>query len=261
MLEAAQYAESSFVTLTYASDKLPDGGSLVPKDLQDWLKRIRKKVAPMRLRFYAVGEYGDGSERPHYHAILFGFASCWRGQSEYTREGLRCCSRCELVRDTWGRGNIYLGSVGLESAQYVCGYVTKKMTMKDDARLQGRYPEFCRMSLRPGIGAGAMDELASQLMRYDLCKDGDVPVSLRHGKRLLPLGRYLRVKLRRLIGRDESAPESEVRKYEAEMLPLLLRARASEEDPSLRSQLVKSTAQAVRNMEARQRIFKSEKTL
>ena len=67
MLEAMCHGDNAFVTLTYEDDNVR---SLVPKDPQDWLKRIRKAVEPLRLRYYLVGEYGDISERPHYHVAL-----------------------------------------------------------------------------------------------------------------------------------------------------------------------------------------------
>ena len=42
----------------------------------------------------------------------------------------------------------------------------QKMTAKDDPRLSGRPPEFCRMSLKPGIGADAMWDVASDFRRF-----------------------------------------------------------------------------------------------
>lgn len=63
------------------------------------------------------------------------------------------------------------------------------------------------MSLRPGIGLGMMHELASTLLlnRADE-RMIDVPLTLRHGTKQWPLGRYLRRKLRTFIGRSPNAP-------------------------------------------------------
>lgn len=97
MLEAYQYEHNAFVTLTYAPEKLPENGSLVPEHVQSWLKRLRARVAPSKFRFFLVGEYGDESERPHYHAALFGFRSCVYGQSQYSKRRSTCCHWCELV--------------------------------------------------------------------------------------------------------------------------------------------------------------------
>lgn len=179
MLEALTSASASFVTLTYK--EVPDGGSLVPRDLTLWFKRLRKHRG---FRYFAVGEYGDFSERPHYHAALFGFG----------------VEDTDVVRETWGMGHVLVGDLTLASAAYVAGYVTKKMTGKDDVRLNGRYPEFARMSLRPGIGAGAIPEIASAVLSEvggrEVDRTGDVPDMLRHGRGSYPLGRYLRRLLR-----------------------------------------------------------------
>ena len=36
-------------------------------------KRLRDRVGYGRFRFYACGEYGETTNRPHYHAILFNY--------------------------------------------------------------------------------------------------------------------------------------------------------------------------------------------
>lgn len=262
MLEAAQYQQNCFATLTYDDDHVPEGGTLVPKDMQDWIKRLRKAVSPFKFRYYLVGEYGDESWRPHYHAALFGFASCRYGQSQYSLRRDRCCVQCELVRKTWGRGNIFLGTLEASSAGYLAGYVTKKMTSFDDTRLKGRHPEFGRMSLRPGIGFNALWELARQLVRYELDeKLPDVPSSLDHGRKSYPLGRYLQQNLRQFVGKEKNAPQGILDKVAAELLPVRLAARSDTENPSFKAHLVSAGDQKVLNMEARQRIFKRGRRL
>lgn len=132
-----------------------------------------------------------------------------------------CCSHCDLIRDTWGHGNIHSGELNVHSAAYIAGYVTKKMTGKDDPRLEGRHPEFARMSNRPGIGAHAMAEVASVFLTHDLDEtEVDVPNHLNHGRTAYPLGRYLKRKLREQIGKSPDTPEVIKNKYEEEMRPL-----------------------------------------
>lgn len=136
------------------------------------------------------------------------------------------------------------------------------MTAFDDPRLYGRHPEFARMSLRPGIGFHAMHEVASTLMEFNLeTPSGDVPSALAHGKRVLPLGRYLRRSLRSMVGKEREAPDATLKEQEPEMLAL---REASKTDPdaiSLKAQILKVNAPKVLQMKARAQIFKKGKKL
>lgn len=273
MLESGLQSDNTFITLTYSDETLPTGSldvygptnplvyTLRKKDVQDWLKRLRKAIAPLKIRFFAVGEYGDVTQRPHYHVALFGYPNCLRGKTRYlvgpNHSQKSCCVHCDLIMDTWGLGAIMLGSLTAESSQYIAGYVTKKMTSKTDSRLNGRYPEFSQMSLRPGIGADAMHDVASTLLEFDLDQtETDVPVSLRHGARQLPLGRYLRKKLRTLVGKDEKISQEAFDEYQKTMLPLYEAARADKENPSVIYQHNKTNVQKVRNLQSRVSIRK-----
>lgn len=203
LLESLMSGDNAFVTLTYESDLVR---SLEPEHARNFLKRIRKAVAPRKLRFYLVGEYGDKSERPHYHLALFNHPTCGRLFTSYNRNGINCCRTCQTFQSYWPFGNIYLGTLEPHSAAYIAGYVTKKMTRTDDVRLGNRHPEFARMSLKPGIGYHALHEIASVLIQYQE-QEPDVPTALRHGSRkILPLGRYLTRSLRELTGREKAAP-------------------------------------------------------
>lgn len=262
MLEAMQYEHNAFVTLTYSDENLPERHSVVPDHTRLFLNRLRGRVAPERFRFFLVGEYGDKSERPHYHAAIFNFKSCEYGQSRYSRVKTRCCDRCELVRETWGLGNVFLGTLEDDSAGYMAGYVTKRMTRGDDVRLKGRHPEFTRQSNRPGLGKDAMWEVASVLMRYELAVAGaDVPVALRHGKKELPLGRYLRRHLRKMMGKDEKASAETMAGLQAEMLVLREEWEKSPEFAKgatfapFKDHLIALTAGRVAGMEARAKIY------
>lgn len=134
------------------------------------------------------------------------------------------------------------------------------MTMRDDPRLEGRFPEFARMSLRPGIGLHAMHEVASQLMRFNLeDSQADVPSALRHGSRLMPLGRYLRSNLRKMVGKNEKAPASEAQKRVEEMRPL--REAAFNASSSFKKVVVDVNRPTVTRLKARQKIFKGRKSL
>lgn len=267
MLESLCHLENAFVTLTYADDTLPEDMSLEPVTLQRFLKRLRSAIEPKRVRFFAVGEYGDATERPHYHVLLFGFPTCVRGRSIYSKFRPTCCSVCDRIRDIWGFGHVGLGTVTLESVAYTCGYVVKNMRRTDDIRLKGRHPEFSRMSLKPGIGYHAMWDVADVLMKYNLeeRENGDVPAGLRHARKIMPYGRYLRGTLREMVGKDRSAPEGS---YSDEEMCALFEAacRATPQGGEVRrtafkNALIDAGAQRVLNMEARMKIRKGRRDL
>lgn len=118
------------------------------------------------------------------------------------KEGVIClCKTCSDVRQTWGFGHIMVGGLSAKSAMYIAGYVAKKMTNSSDPRLNGRAPEFARMSLRPGLGALALAPVVSVLEKYQL----PVPCGLRHGEKIMPMGRYIRRKIAEAI--SDGTPE------------------------------------------------------
>lgn len=195
MLEASVSEASSFVTLTYDDDHLPGDGCVDRRDPQLFLKRLRQTVKPRKVRYYLVGEYGDVSLRPHYHLAMFGVGVEDQGVLE----------RC------WGNGFVHIGSLTVQSAGYVLGYMDKAATKKGDPRLKGLRPEFASMSLRPvGLGGGAVSALSDAAMglggAVSLANSGDVTSVVRQGGKLWPLGRYLRAKLRVALGRSEKVP-------------------------------------------------------
>lgn len=218
MLEAYQYKENAFVTLTYADDNQVN---LDPTHTTEFLKRLRKSIEPHRIRYFYVGEYGDERGRPHYHFALFNFPTCARGQTRQPRKDqqMHCCKVCNEMSRLWTHGRIECARLEPASARYIAGYVTKKMTDPHHPLLEGRFPEFARMSRRPGIGATAIPEIASTLMEnnYD---QPDVPKVLLHGRARMPLGRYLTRELRRQMGMSPNAPETTIKEIEAELQPL-----------------------------------------
>jgi len=264
MLETTLHWDNCFVPLTYSEEELPSDGSLRPRHLQLFFKRLRKLSS---VRFYGVGEYGDQTWRPHYHAALFGYPECSRGSTSYNRQGqVSCCDSCARLGELWGRGRIHCGSLTTQSAAYVAGYVTKKMTKADDPRLAGREPEFARMSLRPGIGAHVMDEVASTLLEHGLENQlEDVPVSLRHGTNTLPLGRYLRRRLRERIGRSPNAPEAVLERMEEDLRDLrsdtFSKAAVFQKQEAFRQAVIERNMPRIRQIEGRRNIYKKGRVL
>jgi len=214
VLEACVHPQASFITLTYDEENIPDGGTLVPRDLQLWLKRYRL-LKPFR--YFAVGEYGDLTWRPHYHVAMFGV-----GRSDALD-----------IRRTWGKGLTDTGDLTIQSARYIAGYVTKKLTRSDDPRLSpGIHPEFARMSLRPGIGAPAIHGFAEAFSgkagQQYIAATGDVPSMFKTGRNSLPLDRYVRDRLRTELGVTPVSYPEEARAKFKEMLRVYENSKTTE---------------------------------
>lgn len=207
MLELHSHERAGFFTFTYEDQFLPPDGALRKKDFQDFMKRLRERIEPVRIRFFAVGEYGDKTARPHYHAMLYGL-----GPEDF-----------EVVQKCWPWGHIHVGEVTKESCQYVAGYVTKKMMNKDDPRLKGRPPEFVLCSRRPGLGAAAADAIGKSLTRSSggalwVAREGDVPKVTRVEGGFMPLGRYMVGKIRLAVGmEDEKSPPAKLEEFKTKM--------------------------------------------
>lgn len=253
LLESLCHEWSAFVTLTYSDEDLPDDRSVSVVAVQNFLKRLRKAAYPRRIRFFACGEYGDISWRPHYHLALFGVHP---GESE-------------LVAECWPFGMVDLGEVNNDSAQYIAGYVTKKLTsLKDDdvaIKLGGLTPEFARMSLRPGLGAlalsGLSEWLTTELGSRWIVENGDVPYVLQHGKRRAPLGRYLRQKLRESIGMEAPGNESPYIREKAVQLSALFEGRRGLGRVAKGEILAEMNRGSIRKIEKRFEIYQSRRKI
>lgn len=162
MHESSMHERSSFVTLTYSDAHVPLDGSLVLRDLSDFMRTLRDRVNYYRgtkIRFYGCGEYGELNLRPHYHACIFGFDFPERDKS---RESLS-----SLCDDLWAKGRTHVGSLTPESAMYVAGYVTKKLTGPRAEEYANLSHEAARMSLKPGIGIPWLQKWLSDVYPSD----------------------------------------------------------------------------------------------
>jgi len=150
--EAQSHELNCFVTLTYADDKIPPGGTLVKKHFQDFMKRLRK-LHKLPVRYFHCGEYGETTLRPHYHAILFGIDFADKKLHSKNAQGQTLWTS-ETLTKLWGFGHCLIGALTFETAAYTARYCLKKINGQlADAHYQGREPEYATMSRRPGIGA------------------------------------------------------------------------------------------------------------
>lgn len=155
--------DSIFVTLTYDDSHVPDNYTLVKRDLQLFIKRLRKAIVPRRIKYFACGEYGDLNGRPHYHAIIFGL-SLSPADKQIIMDNWNYCD--------WSVDSIREKSFGLaepDSINYVAQYIDKKFTgekAQEEYVRKNRDPVFRILSL--GIGARYVDSNSDNL-KTDLC--------------------------------------------------------------------------------------------
>lgn len=193
--ESQLYDENSFLTLTYDNEHLPNDKSIHKEEIQKFFKRLRKNTG-RKIRYFACGEYGSKNNRPHYHAIIFGYdfpdKYLWS-----IRDG-NALYRSNILEKCWKLGHAKIGSVTFESAAYVARYIMKKRKGKPDQKdkdgktnaehyqmldtetgeITEIQPEFCIMSRKPGIGL-------EWLKQYKTDTDKDY-VTLRGMKMSLP---------------------------------------------------------------------------
>ena len=186
------HVDASFITLTYNDDNLPydinsPRPSLCKRDVQLFMKRLRKRFPEKEIRFYLCGEYGERTLRPHYHCIIFG----------HTFSDIDFHRSSALLRSLWTFGNNYVGSCTANSIQYVAGYVTKKFVNKKRDTIT---PEFTLMSRKPGIGFYAINSYeqlfnnSASIVDY-FNKNGILPENVLINGRSYPLDRYFKWKL------------------------------------------------------------------
>lgn len=181
VMEQLYHDESWFLTLTYDDEHLPIShasnpatgemisfhSTLVKKHLQDFFKRLRFN-SKQSIRYFAAGEYGTSTFRPHYHILVFGLhlddlqviRKNFAGDSYFTSDFIAKC---------WPFGFHILGKVTWQSAAYVARYTMKKASSGYDKRfydVAGIESEFQVMSLKPALGRQYYDD-HPDLFDYD----------------------------------------------------------------------------------------------
>lgn len=161
--ELNYHNDSIFVTLTYDDNNIPVNRSLRKDHLQKFFKRLRRRIDQKddthKIKYYACGEYGSRTNRPHYHSIIFGL-SLWPDDKELIMDSWPFCN--------WSVDRIRNKAFGLAettSIEYVAGYINKKFTGElahEQYTKQGREPVFRLMS--QGIGRDYCDVYSDQLM-------------------------------------------------------------------------------------------------
>lgn len=158
--EASFYSESCFVTLTYADNPV----MLIKKDFQDFLKRLRERIFPIKIRYFLSGEYGSHTLRPHGHIMIFG----WKPHDliEYGKDKRgNMLYLSPFIADVWKghkdpvtglypnprAGFCSVGDITISSAKYCAKYMQKFQELPENF-----VKPFTLMSRKPGLGFNAI---------------------------------------------------------------------------------------------------------
>lgn len=210
VLEALDYEDCAFVTLTYKSSLKTNRDTLVKADLQSFQKRLRR-VLDYKIRFYSVGEYGDARGRPHYHCLIYGIK-----QDDWLK-----------IYHAWnnqGIVEIQKPKTNQSVASYVAGYVTKKIgTIEMQREYFGdRLPPFQICS--KGLGLKSFLRLSNGRL---------LPYILIQGKKRW-VGRFLYNKAREIYMSPEQI-EQEKSAVKQQMFDIMRELEQTYEDKYLKS--------------------------
>lgn len=149
--ELKYHEDAMFLTLTYRDEDLPLYGSLSKgpdSHLTLFFKRLRKHFKNKKILYFACGEYGETTHRPHYHAIVFGVDMADKKLHKQSNSGNELYTS-QILHNLWKKGHVYIGEVTKDSAGYVAGYIYKKQTGEAAEKYGRRVPPFsvCSKSL------------------------------------------------------------------------------------------------------------------
>lgn len=117
---------NSMITLTYDDQNVPTNYSVEKPALQKFFKRLRKSLRGKKIKYFACGEYGEKTLRPHYHAIIFNHDFPDK-RLHAERRGHRYYKSDALQR-LWPFGELNeITDCNWTTARYVAGYIHKKI--------------------------------------------------------------------------------------------------------------------------------------
>lgn len=235
--ELQYHKQSCFITLTYDDENIPETPTglytLVKKDYQDFLKRLRKNI-DVKIKYFLCGEYGSVTARPHYHAIIFG----WRPSLDELIPLNGGYFGHVMLERLWSKGFVQVGSVSSDSIHYTTGYILKNQY--NNETLLDRERPFNASS--NGLGLQYAIEHADSIKKANVTAEG----------RTAAVPRYY---IKKLGGVDSLyVKKQKAKKDHAFMRRLLKRNEISdlsvEDMDTLRDSVERSRQQGLKDLEA-----------
>lgn len=202
LVEAENFKDRTwFLTLTYDDNNAPKNKMLVKDEISNFNKSLKyylnKNNMDSKFRFYAVGEYGGETARPHYHGIYFGL-DIYDLKLAFIKDG-KCYYNSSFLSSVWNKGFVVISEVDVSTACYVARYCDKKKLLtkeqKEYLENKGVVPEFSVMSRRPGIGAYYTDKIIENV------KDNILTLKIKDNSFSIP--RYYSKKFEELLSPEE----------------------------------------------------------
>lgn len=122
LAELSDSQKGLFVTLTYNNTNLPINGTLSKRHLQLFFKKLRKRGHS--IKYFAAGEYGPTTGRPHYHLIILGNV------------------KKEDIEHQWVNGHVHTGLITSASIRYTVGYILEKTKTHVEYKKENLEPPF-----------------------------------------------------------------------------------------------------------------------
>lgn len=171
--ELVYYNCSCFVTLTYDDRHVPlncnGAGTLVYNHFQKFMKRLRKAHPHLDLRYFACGEYGSHTMRPHFHAVIYGYDFPDRQFLKFSGKGSMLYTSEELSK-LWKDGFVTVGDVTPASCGYVAGYIASKIGKFSRLKYESLdlTPPKIFASKRPALGLRWFEENLDKYYQTDV---------------------------------------------------------------------------------------------
>lgn len=176
-----------FITITYNNENIPTktikniktndikiSTTLDKNDLRLFIMRLRRHYEytynHQGIRYYACGEYGETTNRPHYHICFFNLPIFTELKEIKKNELGQMIWTNDEIQKIWGKGFIAIAHQSWETAAYTARYMLKKQKGKDAKwyyESEGKIPEFTTMSTHPGIAKNYYDTNKKKIYEND----------------------------------------------------------------------------------------------
>lgn len=129
--ETVTCGASCFITLTYEDLYVPFGGTLRRDEVRKFMKRLRRRISPKKVKFYGCGEYGEKNNRPHYHLLVFGWEPPF-DDLDFSHKP----PSSSILKELWPYGFNTVGTVTYDSARYCADYIFKAHLGKSESKFE-----------------------------------------------------------------------------------------------------------------------------